>query len=297
MIDFAQVKTYPIAERNNKFHLQDMIIPGTQSAFTDPRLDEIAAAIVQAREKGKKVIMMIGGAVVKVGCSAIIIDLIQKGFIHHIALNGGASIHDFELALIGETSEDVPNGLTDGSFGMAEETLSIMNAALNEGARENLGYGNAIACKIDELQLPHRDSTILYSAMKSDIPATVHIAIGGDIIHQHPSCDGAVLGQTSFQDFHIITDTISELVGGVLLNVGSAVNLPEVFLKGLTICRNLGYDVREFVSANFDFLDMYRPRTRIVEWPAVLDCRGYDLRGNHTETMPALYNKILEIAG
>ncbi len=295
MIDLSKIKTYPIRHRKNKFFLKDMLPLDGDILLDNPDMEEIAGLIVRARELDAPVILMLGGAVVKTGCSAIIIDLIRRGFLQHVALNGGASIHDFELALIGETSEDVANGLEDGTFGMAEETLAHMNRALNEGAQKNWGYGYSIAKKVEELKLPYRDSNILYSAVQAGIPGTVHIAIGGDIIHQHPSADGAALGRTSFTDFHILTDTISRLKNGVLLNVGSAVNLPEVFLKCLTMCRNLGYDASNFTTVNFDFMNMYRPRTRIVEWPKVLGCRGFDIRGNHAETMPTLYRHILHL--
>lgn len=295
MIDYHKIKTYPIRERRNKFSIKDMIPLDSGIDLQSEELRQLARLIADAKAKDAKVIVMIGGAVVKVGCSALLIDLIRRGIIDHIALNGGASIHDFEIAMIGATSEDVPNGLKDGSFGMATETLTYMNAALNSGYKKNEGYGLSIGRKVAELDFPHKNLNILYNAMIQNIPGTVHIAIGGDIIHQHPDCDGAALGKTSFLDFQRLIESVARLTGGVLLNIGSAVNLPEVFLKALTMVRNLEYDVRDFTTANFDFLNMYRPRTRIVEWPQVLGGQGFDIRGNHAETVPTLHKYILDL--
>lgn len=295
MIDYHKIKTYPIRERRNKFNIKNMIPLDSGIDLQSEELRRLARLIADAKAKDAKVIVMIGGAVVKVGCSALLIDLIRRGIIDHIALNGGASIHDFEIAMIGATSEDVPNGLKDGSFGMATETLTYMNAALNSGYKKNEGYGLSIGRKVAELDFPHKNLNILYNAMIQNIPGTVHIAIGGDIIHQHPDCDGAALGKTSFLDFQRLIESVARLTGGVLLNIGSAVNLPEVFLKALTMVRNLEYDVRDFTTANFDFLNMYRPRTRIVEWPQVLGGQGFDIRGNHAETVPTLHKYILDL--
>ncbi|MGC9364558.1 MAG: hypothetical protein ACP5FZ_08330 [Fidelibacterota bacterium] len=295
MIDYRKIKTHPINERRNKFSIKDMIPPDSGIDLQSEELRRLARLIADAKANDAKVIAMIGGAVVKVGCSALLIDLIRRGIIDHIAMNGGASIHDFEIAMIGATSEDVPNGLKDGSFGMATETLTYMNAALNSGYKKNEGYGLSIGRKVAELDFPHKNLNILYNAMIRNIPGTVHIAIGGDIIHQHPDCDGAALGKTSFIDFQRLIESVARLTGGVLLNIGSAVNLPEVFLKALTIVRNLNYDVRNFTTANFDFLNMYRPRTRIVEWPQVLGGQGFDIRGNHAETVPTLHKYILDL--
>ncbi|HDP68594.1 MAG TPA: hypothetical protein ENN20_08865 [Candidatus Marinimicrobia bacterium] len=295
MIDYSKIKTYPINQRRNKFSIKEMIPLDSGIDLQSEELRRLARLIADAKAKNAKVIVMIGGAVVKVGCSALLIDLIRHGIIDHIAMNGGASIHDFEIAMIGATSEDVPNGLIDGRFGMASETLTYMNAALNSGYAKNKGYGLSIARKVAELDFPHKRLNILYNAMIQNIPGTVHIAIGGDIIHQHPDCDGAALGKTSFIDFQHLIESVSRLTGGVLLNIGSAVNLPEVFLKALTMVRNLDYDVRNFTTANFDFLNMYRSRTRIVEWPQVLGGQGFDIRENHAKTIPTLHKYILDL--
>ena len=274
-----------------------MIPLQSEITFNNPGIVSLAQKIVDAKLKGRKIIVMLGGAVIKEGCSLLLIDLIKKGFISHIAGNGAVSIHDFEIAMIGETSENVRDGLRDGSFGMVEETGHLMNIALNKGASENMGYGLSIANKIKEENFPHKNLSVLYNALQAGIPATIHIAIGGDIIHQHPLCDGSVLGKTSFHDFKVLTESVSQLKDGVMLNIGSAVNLPEVFLKALTIARNLGYNVENFTTANFDFFDMYRPRTRIIEWPKEIGCTGFDIRGGHTETIPALHAAIMKLAG
>ncbi|MBU2647646.1 hypothetical protein KKI24_23260 [bacterium] len=293
MLDFSKIKTYPIWERQNKFRLEDMIGLDSQPRMEDENLRLLARAIVEAKKQGNMVIIMLGGAVVKVGCSLLLIDLMKKGFIDHIAVNGAVSIHDFEVALIGETSEDVERGLEDGVFGMVEETGRLLNEAIIDAHNRGAGYGEAVGRKIDALNLPHKTASIFFNAFKLKIPITVHIAIGGDIIHQHPICDGAAMGSTSYKDFKLLTESVAKLKAGVLLNIGSAVNLPEVFLKALTIARNLKSDVRDFTTANFDFFDMYRPRTRLLEWPKKLGCKAYDIRGNHSDTVPTLHYHIL----
>ncbi|MFH2129695.1 MAG: hypothetical protein ABIK68_04915 [bacterium] len=293
MLDFSKIKTYPIRERQNKFRLEDMIGLDSHPRMEDENLRLLARAIVEAKKQGNMVIIMLGGAVVKVGCSLLLIDLMKKGFIDHIAVNGAVSIHDFEVALIGETSEDVERGLEDGVFGMVEETGRLLNEAIIDAHNRGAGYGEAVGRKIDALNLPHKTASIFFNAFELKIPITVHIAIGGDIIHQHPICDGAAMGSTSYKDFKLLTESVAKLKDGVLLNIGSAVNLPEVFLKALTIARNLKFDVRDFTTANFDFFDMYRPRTRLLEWPKKLGCKAYDIRGNHSDTVPTLHFHIL----
>jgi Arginine dihydrolase ArgZ-like, C-terminal, Rossmann fold len=292
MIDFSAINTYPIKERRNKFSIKDMIPLDHSVAYSDANIESIAQSLLESKTSGHRAMIMLGGAVVKVGCSHLLIDLMKRGYIQHLAVNGAVSIHDFEVALIGETSEDVERGLEDGTFGMVEETGKILNQAINEGYAEGRGYGESVGAKIHQLDLPYKEFSLFYQAYRLKIPVTVHIAIGGDIIHQHPSCNGAALGATSFQDFKLLTEGVSGLKKGVLLNIGSAVNLPEAFLKALTIARNLGFDVRDFSAANFDFIDMYRPRTRLLEWPKKLGCKTYDIRGNHNRTLPLLHKLI-----
>ncbi|MBU2510372.1 hypothetical protein KJ966_03505 [bacterium] len=293
MLDFSKIKTYSIRDRQNKFKISDMIPLDHETKIDNASLSLIADDMIRANSRNRKNMIMLGGAVIKVGCSDILIDLMKRGYINHIAVNGAVSIHDFEVALIGETSEDVERGLEDGTFGMVDETGRYINEAISAGYKQGKGYGISVGEKIGQLALPFKDNSILYQAYRLKIPLTVHVAIGGDIIHQHPTCDGAILGGASFLDFKVLTETVSQLTDGVLLNIGSAVNLPEVFLKALTIARNLKYDVRRFTTANFDFLDMYRPRTRLLEWPKRLECKTYDIRGNHNKTVPTLHRLVL----
>ena len=294
MQDYSKIKTYSIHERKNKFNLEMMISPLATSRDEIDNLNELADHIIKAKKKNGRVLIMLGGAVIKEGCGALLIDLMKKGWIDHVAGNGSVSIHDYEIALVGETSEDVQSGLEEGTFGMVEETSLHINTALKDGVAAGLGYGASVGRMIEQKNLPHREMSVLYNAHKLVIPATIHVAIGGDIIHQHPSCDGAVLGESSFRDFQLITDSVSQLKDGAVLNIGSAVLMPEVFLKALTIARNLKCDVRDFATANFDFLDMYRPRTRILDWPKRLGATPYAITGHHRKTLSALHAALLE---
>lgn len=290
--DFSAIRTRPIAERENKFSIAEMLAPGAPVSFRSPELDGVAAAVRTAHDNDRQVVAMLGGAVVKEGCSLLLIELMKQGFITHLAVNGSVTIHDFEVAVIGATSEDVLSGLDDGSFGMAEETGRLMNEALVEGHRDGLGYGAAIGRALEHLACDNLSHSLLYQAYALKVPATVHVAIGGDIIHQHPACDGAALGATSYEDFRTLTDTMADIGGGVVLNIGSAVVMPEVFLKALTIARNLGHRHGDFTVANFDFLDMYRARTRVLEWPKALGATAFDVRGRHRETVAGLYGLV-----
>ena len=296
MIDFNRITTYPIQERQNKFSVKEMIPLDRQvESDCEDQIAAIARAMVEAKKKSAKILFMLGGAVVKVGCSELLIDLMKRGFIDHLAVNGAVSIHDFEVAMIGETSEDVERGLEDGTFGMVEETGRLLNEAINRGYQDGIGYGLAVGKQIKALDLPHKEVSLFYNALELGIPISVHVAVGGDIIHQHPSCNGAALGETSFRDFKLLSESVAGLSEGMLLNFGSAVNLPEAFLKALTIVRNLKIDVRQFGTANFDFLNMYRPRTRLLEWPKKLGCKAYDIRANHNVSLPLLRQHILKM--
>ena len=295
MLDFNTIKTFPIRNRENKFTLADMILPDTYQAEPIELISAVAERMVKAKKNDRSIVLQMGAAVIKEGCSALIIDLMKRGYIQHIGGNGAVSIHDFEIALIGQTSEHVPGGLKDGTFGMADETGRMMNEAINQGAQEGVGLGYAIGRMIDEKNLPHKEYSLAWNCFKRDIPFTIHVSLGCDIIHQHPLCDGAATGAATFTDFKTFTETISRMKEGVVLNYGSAVAMPEVFLKALTIARNLGCDVDRFTTVNFDFFNMYRPRTRIVEWPKTLGCEGFDIRGGHRQTFPALHQAIGEI--
>lgn len=293
MIDFSKIRTYPIKERKNKVKVNGFYkLDDDIEILENKDIEKLAAEIVNAYKDKKQVILMLGGHVIKCGLSNYIIDLMKKGIITHLAFNGATSIHDFEIALIGETSEDVAENIENGSFGMVEETGKIINDALK---KYDQGYGYAVGKEIDELGLEFKESSIQYWAYKLNIPLTVHVAIGTDIIHQHPSCDGSALGKASYYDFKLITDTVSKLEKGVIVNIGSAVILPEVFLKALTIARNLGFKVDKFVAANMDMIDHYRPKVNVVERPTSKGGIGLNIIEQHEKTVPNLYKKIIEI--
>lgn len=295
MIDFNKIKTYPIKERKNLVKLDDIDqLNDKVVLLEDKGLKELAAAIAKAHRQKKQVILMMGGHVIKTGMSRYVIDLMKRGVITHVAMNGAGSIHDFELAYIGETSEDVAENIENGSFGMAEETGLYMNEAIIKGADENIGYGKAVGRMISEKNLKHKDVSILANAYELGIRATVHVAIGTDIIHQHPSCDGCALGKATYSDFKLLTDSIAKMDEGVVINLGSAVIMPEVFLKGITIARNLGYMVENITAANIDMIDHYRPRVNVVQRPTSLGGKGIFVLGKHQQTVPTLYELVVK---
>lgn len=295
MLNFNKIKTISIKERKNKVKLNDLIKPENSEVLLDSKeFNELVEEIVKAYKNKKQIIFMMGAHVVKVGMSLLIIDLMKKGVISHIAMNGAGPIHDFELALIGETSEYVEQTIENGTFGMIEETGRILNEAIKEGAKNNFGMGYAIGKKINDLNLPNKEYSILYNAHKLSIPVTVHSAIGTDIIHQHPSCDGTAVGKTTYEDFKIFTESVSKLEEGVILNIGSAVILPEVFLKALTIARNLSCKVEKITAANLDMMDHYRPRENVVKRPTSLGGEGFIIIGRHEVTVPSLHRSLVD---
>lgn len=308
-IDLSEINTYPIRDRKNMVKIEDFArICAPNSPFIDfidslPRMlagnnfRSIVKAIINARQSDKPVIFAIGGHVVKCGLSPIIIDLMKRNILTGVAMNGSGSIHDFEIALIGETSEDVGCGIEDGSFGMAEETGRLMNAAIEDGVKHNVGMGEAIGIKILEIgaDAPYSEYSILAEGIRLDVPITVHVAIGTDIIHQHRYANGAAIGEASFVDFRIFTSIIANLGdGGVFINIGSAVLLPEVFLKAVSVARNLGYPVFKFTTANFDMIQHYRPTQNVVKRPTIKTGKGYNITGHHELMIPLLYRAILE---
>ncbi len=295
MLDFSKIKTYPIKERKNLESILNFSkLDDSYARIENPDIDALASAVVSSYKNKKQVIAMCGGHVVKTGQTPYLIDLMKRGVITHVAVNGAFSVHDFEIALIGETSEDVANALSDGSFGMAEETGRLMNDAIKEGAAEGIGYGKAVGRKIDKLDCHYMDYSVLWNAYTLGIPATVHAAIGTDIIHQHPSCDGAALGKASYDDFKIFTESVSKLEEGVCINIGCAVIMPEVFLKALSISRNLSCKTDKITTANLDQIDHYRPRENVVNRPTSLGGKGYVIIGKHQRTIPTLYHGVLK---
>jgi hypothetical protein len=235
-----------------------------------------------------------GAHSIKVGLSPLIIDFMERGIIDAVALNGAGVIHDFELAWMGETSEDVAASLADGSFGMAEETGAFINGAITQGSRKELGIGAAVGEAILKQKLPHRELSILAAGVRLGIPVTSHVALGTDIIHMHPKADGKALGDCSLRDFHTLTSVVATLDGGVYLNFGSAVILPEVFLKAVSLARNLGHPVASLTTVNLDFLAHYRPLTNVVSRPTLQSGKGYHLTGHLEIMVPLLFAAVLE---
>ncbi len=310
-LDFSGIKTYSAEERINLVRIDNLKRPGVYEvpAWGNADFDELVSRIKAAREGGHEVIFSMGAHVIKCGLSPYLIQLMKDGWITHIAGNGACSIHDFELAYLGGTSEHVPTAIEDGSFGMWEQTGGWMNEAIQSGAKDNLGYGESLAKYIDEHpdRFPYKNDCVLYQAYKLDIPATYHIALGTDIIHQHPSVSFEAIGKASGIDFHKVCYSVAHMDKGVYMNFGSGVIGPEVFLKALSIARNLGYPTFEITTANFDLIDLgdyrssigyenpqyyYRPRKNIVNRPVSRGGTGWHFCGDHQETIPNLYEKL-----
>lgn len=305
-IDFEGITTYPLAARQSKVTSDDLARPAGQNAslkeFFDSLpnilaardLKELARLIKEAKQNGRALIVGLGGHVIKTGLSPVLIDLMKRGFISAFAMNGSAMIHDFEISLAGATSEDVDATLGSGVFGMAEETGRIINEAINSGAAAHIGMGESLGRQLHAMKPPHADKSLLYSAYEARVPVTVHVAVGTDIVHIHPGADGASTGQTTHDDFRLLCSIVRGLdEGGVYLNVGSAVVLPEVFLKTVTVVRNLGHTLRNFTTANFDFIQQYRPLTNVVRRPVSGSGRGFSFTGHHELMIPLLAALIL----
>lgn len=293
-LDLHRVRTYPLAERKSKVGLADFARPHARgadvAAFLDslPRvlgaetLRSLAGEVLKARSLGKPILWGIGAHVLKVGLSPLIVDLMERGLATGLALNGAGIVHDFELAVAGQTSEEVAEGLDSGGFGMARETGEEVNRAIVEGDRDGLGVGAALGRYLEARRPPHLSVSLLAAAHRLGLPATVHVAVGTDIVHMHPACDPAALGRATHLDFRIFAGEVARLGGGgVYLNVGSAVLLPEVFLKAVTLARNLGYQLRDFTTANLDFIQSYRPNTNVVQRPTHGVGRGYKIGRAH----------------
>jgi hypothetical protein len=306
--DLRRLTTVPVATRRNKVDPSLLAgVPGLDrsfAAFLDSLPDILAARDLRAVVAGvaaaararRGVVLLVGGHVVKVGLGPLLQTLLARGVVTHVALNGAAAIHDFELAAFGGTSEDVESGLADGSFGMAEETGAEMNAAIGAAARAEQGMGEGLARALAEREtLPGRDASLLLAAREYEVPVTVHVAIGAEIIHQHPSADGAAIGATSHRDFRRLAGSLAALdQGGAVLNLGSAVVLPEVFLKALTIARNLDAGrPTHFLAADFDMQRHYRPRLNVVQRPTRAGGAGYMLTGHHELLLPLLVWGVL----
>jgi len=306
-LDLKDVRTYPLAGRRSKVTRAEFARAVPPGASVKDLLDalprilgaqalrDLAADVLRARSRGKPILWGLGAHVLKVGLSPVLLDLMEKGLVTGLALNGAGVVHDFELALAGQTSEDVSAGLGAGEFGMARETGEEVNRAISEGDRDGLGLGAAVGRYLLARQPPHLDLSLLAAAARRGLPATVHVAVGTDIVHMHPACDPAALGRATHLDFRLFAAEVARLGGGgVYLNVGSAVMLPEVFLKAVTLARNLGHPVTDFATANLDFIQSYRPNTNVVERPTRGVGRGYSLTGHHEILVPLLAAALME---
>ena len=303
------VKTYSLKERKSKVSLSIFAAPPAKAdmfkTFIDKLPDILAVndlravvkAIVRSRKNNGHVILGMGAHPIKVGLSPIIIDLMQKGVITAVATNGACIIHDFEISFIGHTSEDVEKELCRGTFGMAEETGRYLNRAIKEGIKKGYGIGRSVGKMIHGSKFRFKEKSIFASAYKLDIPSSVHVAIGTDIIHMHPEADGSAIGEGSFKDFKLFTSVVSDLEGGVYINLGSAVIMPEVFLKALTIARNLGNKVENITTVNMDFIQHYRPIENVLRRPTIGKGSAYALTGHHEIMFPLLAAAIIEEIG
>jgi hypothetical protein len=300
------IKTYHLSERHSKVSQADFGAPwkkgGSFKEFVDrlPRilagetLREVAAAWVKARRAGRQVVLGLGAHPIKVGLTPVIIDLLKRGLITGVALNGAGIIHDAEVAMVGRTSEDVDEVLGCGLFGMAKETAEFLNSAIAWGGQNGLGLGEAVGRRLLEGRFPCLDLSLVAATGALEVPLTVHVAVGTDIIHLHPSVSPEALGATTHRDFRLFAALVSDLNDGVFINLGSAVIIPEVFLKAVTLARNLGHPVAPLTTVNLDFMQHYRPLTNVVRRPTAGVGQGYALTGHHELMLPLLAALVIE---
>jgi hypothetical protein len=308
-ISLKQVKTYSITKRKSKVSLSAFASPplkgDTFKTFIDKLPDILAVndfravvkAIVKARQNDRPVILGMGAHPIKVGLSPVIINLMKKNIITAVATNGACIIHDFEISFIGHTSEDVEKEICKGAFGMARETGRYLNKAIKDGIRKGYGIGRSVGGLIYNSRFKFKGKSIFANAFELDIPVSVHVAIGTDIIHMHPDTDGSAIGEGSFRDFKLFTSVVSDLEGGVYINLGSAVIMPEVFLKALAVARNLGNRVDNITTVNMDFIQHYRPRENVLRRPTMGKGSAYALTGHHEIMFPLLAAAIIEEMG
>ncbi|UCE35027.1 MAG: hypothetical protein JSV40_03725 [Deltaproteobacteria bacterium] len=305
-LSLKDVKTYPLKKRTNKVSIKDFGAPWTEGGnlrvwfeklpgiLAVRELRALVDRVTKAAKEHKTVILAMGAHTIKIGLSPIILDLMEREILTGIAMNGAGIIHDVEIAMIGATSEDVASGLPEGQFGMARETGEFLNNAIKRGAKEGYGLGYSVGKHILEASLPFTQYSVVAGAVRLNIPITVHVAIGTDIIHIHPEVDGAAIGETSHRDFRIFSALVSRLEGGVYINLGSAVILPEVFLKALTLVRNMGIQVKNFTTVDMDFIKHYRPATNVVERPTSEGGQGISLIGHNEIMFPLLAAAVIE---
>lgn len=304
-LDLSKVRTYPLRTRRSIVKAPllatppqggmgvDEFLRGLPDILAAKDFRAVAREIAARHRAGRRVVLGMGAHPIKVGLSPLIIDLMERGIFSAVAMNGAAIIHDFELAYAGETSEDVAANLADGRFGMAEDTGRFLNEVITE-ARDDEGLGAAVGNAIRRARLPHTRLSILAAGARLHVPVTVHVAIGTDIIHMHPSADGAAIGAASLRDFRYLAAIVGALHRGVFINLGSAVLIPEVFVKALNLARNVGKRVDNLVTVDMDFIRHYRPQMNVVRRPTASNGRGYQLTGHHEIMFPLLCAAILE---
>jgi hypothetical protein len=305
-IELDQVKTYSLKGRKSKVNRSDFARPwnagGSLGSFFDglpgilaaSDFKSVVSAIVDAHLSDKTIVLAMGAHVIKVGLNPIVIDLMRRGVISAVAMNGAGIIHDSELAMVGRTSEDVAEALTEGAFGMAQETSDFLNNAIKRSGAEGCGLGEAVGRSLIDEDFPYNEDSILVEGIKLGVPVTIHAAVGTDIIHIHPGFDAGMMGAASHRDFRLFASVVASLEGGVYMNVGSAVVLPEVFLKAITLVRNLGHKVDCFTAVNMDFIRQYRSMTNVVQRPTASGGAGYNLTGHHEIMFPLLAAAVLE---
>jgi hypothetical protein len=308
-IDLTGVKTYSLADRKSKVSTGDFaktwrkgssyrdFLASLPDILAGKQLKSVIAAIIKAYRTERTIIFGMGAHVIKVGLNPVVIDLMERGVITAVAMNGAGIIHDLELALVGQTSEDVAAAIEDGSFGMARETCAFIAEALAASADDKTGLGEAVGRVILGKGLPLADQSILAAGARLGIPVTVHVAIGTDIIHMHPEFDAAKAGAATHRDFRLFASLVAALEKGVYLNVGSAVILPEIFLKAATLARNLGYELSDFTTVNLDFIKHYRPLTNVIDRPTAKGGRGVNLIGHHEILLPLIAAGVIEEIG
>lgn len=304
--DLAGVRTYPLASRKSKVHADDFaqpykpgggvrrLVDGMPSILGGADFKAVVNAMRAARHAERGIVWGLGAHVLKTGLSPLIVELMEQGFVSAIALNGAGVIHDFEIALAGATSEDVDEALGPGRFGMADETARLLNSAINDGVGRGLGLGQSVAAYLATNRPPHAHLSVIAGAARLEIPVTVHVAIGTDIIHMHPDASGAALGEGSLRDFRYFVSNVARLERGVYLNCGSAVVLPEVFLKAVALARNNGRSLEGLTTVNLDFMRAYRAQTNVVSRPVQGIGKGYALVGHHEILIPLLAAALIE---
>jgi len=306
-LDFSDVKRFPFAERPTKVDVSMFgrpqldndsfaaFLAGLPDILVAKDLKHVAARTAEILRARGKVIAMMGAHLIKTGISPLFCELIRRGAISCLVMNGAGAIHDFEVALFGRTSEDVATNLETGRFGYVEETGILINEAVREGASQGWGYGESVARKLQQLETAHPEHSLLLTCLEHDVPVTVHVALGTETIHQQPETDGAAIGETSYRDFRILCQQLTELEGGIVFLYGSAVILPEVFLKALTVVRNLGHSVQRFTAVNFDMIRHYRPQENVISRPTRTGGEGFTVIGHHELMIPFFWQAVYSL--